>query len=274
MGRHSCGALIGPHGGTLALDPKGLASNDSPQYLISCLLQHQVIPQPPLNGSTSQKRNRARTTQRNKFFSSSKPMAQISMPVSENIDASEIWRIVDFTQTKLIHFGCVAIFSFTISLISLVEFRPLAKMAEVEVNQLDKLSHVFFCKRNFTDTIPTNGALIKVAMLYSGWHKFSMKNAQFDIYRSLGKIVDTKEEWQNEGENMSSVGCISGQSLLYFGDKFFKKIQTHKNSLGVLSFDQINYDFNISTNQGEFKFALALNFTMNRFKYSPNVEKD
>ncbi|MBW0527654.1 hypothetical protein O181_067369 [Austropuccinia psidii MF-1] len=100
---HLFGTLIGPHGRTLALvgsdlanvmwAPTGkskdvcrrkllghwapfctqnsLASNGRKKYLISCLLQHKVIPQPLGNGGTSQKTNEAKIAQKNRLFSSS-----------------------------------------------------------------------------------------------------------------------------------------------------------------------------------------------------------
>ncbi|MBW0485861.1 hypothetical protein O181_025576 [Austropuccinia psidii MF-1] len=71
-----------------------------------------------------------------------------------------------------------------------------------------------------------------------------------------------KIEWQNQGENLSSVGCILGQSLQYVGDKLFQKIQACYKSLGVPSFDQVNYEADISANQGAFNFASTLTFTV------------
>ncbi|MBW0518188.1 hypothetical protein O181_057903 [Austropuccinia psidii MF-1] len=111
-------------------------------------------------------------------------------------------------------------------------------------------------------------------MFAIGWCKCSTKNEKFGLYGSLGKIENTKDEWWNQGANLSSVGCILGQSLRYFGDKLFQKIQTCYKSLGVLSFDQVNDEANISENQGAFKFASELTFTMNGFKNSPNLDKD
>ncbi|MBW0562161.1 hypothetical protein O181_101876 [Austropuccinia psidii MF-1] len=93
-----------------------------------------------------------------------------------------------------------------------------------------------------------------------------MKNEQFGLYESLGKIENAKDEWWNRGANLSLVGCILGQSLRYVGDKLFQKIQTCYKSLGVPSFDQVSYEANISANQGAFEFASALTFTMNGFK--------
>ncbi|MBW0552856.1 hypothetical protein O181_092571 [Austropuccinia psidii MF-1] len=104
------------------LDSNSLASNGRKHYLISCVLQHIVIPQPLGNSGRSRKTNECKTTQMNRFFSSSHPTAQISMPVSANITPSEIRRVVDVNQIKSIHFGCVAIFSSTRLLIALVEF--------------------------------------------------------------------------------------------------------------------------------------------------------
>ncbi|MBW0532287.1 hypothetical protein O181_072002 [Austropuccinia psidii MF-1] len=157
MLRHFCGTLIGPHGRTLDLvcsdqanvmwAPTGkskdvcqikllgnwepfwtqnsLASNGRKQYLISCLLQDKVLPQPLGNSGTTKKTNEARIAQKNRLLSSSRPTAQISMPVSTNMTPSEIWKLVDVNQIKQIHFGHVANFSSTGLLIALVEFRPL-----------------------------------------------------------------------------------------------------------------------------------------------------
>ncbi|MBW0574212.1 hypothetical protein O181_113927 [Austropuccinia psidii MF-1] len=127
---HLCGTLIGPHERTLDLvgsdqadvmwaptgkskyvcqikllghwlpfwNQKALGSNGWKQYLISCLLQHKVIPHPSRNSGTSQKTNEGKITQNNKFFSSSQPTAQISIPVSANMTPSEIWRLLDVNQ--------------------------------------------------------------------------------------------------------------------------------------------------------------------------------
>ncbi|MBW0553355.1 hypothetical protein O181_093070 [Austropuccinia psidii MF-1] len=111
-------------------------------------------------------------------------------------------------------------------------------------------------------------------MFTIGWHKCSTKNKQFRIYRSLGRIADAKDEWQNQGANLSLVSCILAQSLQYAGDKLFQKMQTCYKSLGVPSFDQVSYEANVSENQGAFGFASALTFTMNRFKNSPHLDKD
>ncbi|MBW0562293.1 hypothetical protein O181_102008 [Austropuccinia psidii MF-1] len=190
-----------------------LASNGRKQYLISCLLQNIVFPQPLGNSGRSQKTNEHKTTRMNRLFSSSCPTAQISMPVSANMTPSEIWRGVDVNQIEHIHFGRVEIFSSTRLLIALVEFRPFTTMSEVKVNQWDELSQFFFCERRFTDPIVTNGALLEGFMFAIGWRKCSMKNEQFGLYGSVGKIENTKDEWQNRGANLSSVGCILGQSL-------------------------------------------------------------
>ncbi|MBW0509877.1 hypothetical protein O181_049592 [Austropuccinia psidii MF-1] len=99
-----------------------LALKGRKQYLIFCLLQHKVIPQPLGNSGTSRKTNEARIARKNRLFSSSLPTAQISMPVSANMTPSEIWRLVDVNQIKRIHFGRVAIFSSTGLLTALVEF--------------------------------------------------------------------------------------------------------------------------------------------------------
>ncbi|MBW0554817.1 hypothetical protein O181_094532 [Austropuccinia psidii MF-1] len=92
---------------------KALGSNRRKQYLISCLLQRKVIPHPLRNSGTSRKKIEAKTTQKNKFFSSTQPTAQISMPVLANMTPSEIQRVVDVNQIKHIHFGHMEIFSST-----------------------------------------------------------------------------------------------------------------------------------------------------------------
>ncbi|MBW0534476.1 hypothetical protein O181_074191 [Austropuccinia psidii MF-1] len=51
-------------------------------------------------------------------------------------------------------------------------------------------------------------------------------------------------------------------------------MQTGYKSLGVPSFDQINYETEISTNQGGFEFASTLTFTLNGFKHSLYAVKD
>ncbi|MBW0545758.1 hypothetical protein O181_085473 [Austropuccinia psidii MF-1] len=176
---------------------KALGSNGRNQYLISCLLQHKVIPHPLWNSGTSQKTNEAKTTQKNKFFSSTQLTAQILMPVSANMTPSEIQRVLDVSQIKRIHFGRMAIFSSTGLLIALVKLRPFTTMSEVEVNQWDELSQFLFCEREFTDPIATNGELLEGFMFAIGWRKCSTKNEQFGLYGSLGKIENTKYEWRN-----------------------------------------------------------------------------
>ncbi|MBW0556970.1 hypothetical protein O181_096685 [Austropuccinia psidii MF-1] len=176
---------------------------------------------------------------------------------------SEIQRVLDVNQIKGIHFRCVAIFSSPRLLIALVQFRPFTTMSEVEVNQWDEISQLLFCGRKFTAPITTNGELLEGFMIVIGWCKCSMKNEKFGLYGSIGKIENTKDELRNQGANLSSVGCILGQSLQYVGDKLFQKIQTCYKSLGVPSFDQVNYEADISANQGAFKFASALILTMN-----------
>ncbi|MBW0473954.1 hypothetical protein O181_013669 [Austropuccinia psidii MF-1] len=99
---------------------KALAPDGSQKCLISCLLQHKVISQSLRNNGTSQKPNKAKTTQTNTSFSSTRPTAQISMPESENMTPSETWRVVDVTQIKRIHFDHMAIFPLTGLLIALV----------------------------------------------------------------------------------------------------------------------------------------------------------
>ncbi|MBW0549944.1 hypothetical protein O181_089659 [Austropuccinia psidii MF-1] len=202
----------------------------------------------------------------NRLFCSSRPTAQISMPVSANMTQSEIWRVVDVNKIKRIHFGRVEIFSSTGLLIALVKFHPFTTLSEVKVNQWDELSQFFFRKKRFTDPIATNGALLEGFMFAIGWRKCSTKNEQFGLYGSVGKIENAKDEWRDRGANLSSVGCILGQSLQYVGDNLFEKIQNCYNSLGVPSFDQVNYEGNIPANQGACQFASTLTFTMNGFK--------
>ncbi|MBW0564552.1 hypothetical protein O181_104267 [Austropuccinia psidii MF-1] len=166
------------------------------------------------------------------------------------------------------------IFSSTGLLTSLVEFRPFTTMSDVEVNQWDELSQFLFLERNFTGTISKNWASLEGFMFAIGWRKCSTKNEQFGIYGSLGRIEDAKDKWQNQGANLSSVGCILAQSLLYAGDKLFQNMQACYKSLGVPSFDQVNYEANIFANQEAFEFAPALTFTMNGFNNSPHFDKD
>ncbi|MBW0495541.1 hypothetical protein O181_035256 [Austropuccinia psidii MF-1] len=91
---HLCGTIIGPHGRTLALvgsdqanvmwastgkskdvcqikllgnwvpfcTQKALGSNERKKYLISCLLQHKVIPHTLRNSGTSPKTNEGKIT--------------------------------------------------------------------------------------------------------------------------------------------------------------------------------------------------------------------
>ncbi|MBW0465130.1 hypothetical protein O181_004845 [Austropuccinia psidii MF-1] len=187
---------------------------------------------------------------------------------------SEIPRVVDVTQIKCIHFGCVPIFSSTGLPIALVNFRPFTTMSEVEVSQWDEFSQFLFLKRKFTNTIATNGALLEVFVFAIGWRKCSTKNKQFGLFGSFGEIENTKDEWQNQGANLSLVGCILGQSLHYVRDRLFQKIQACYKSLGVPSFDQVNYEANISANQWPFKFASTLTFRINGFKNLPHLDKD
>ncbi|MBW0539589.1 hypothetical protein O181_079304 [Austropuccinia psidii MF-1] len=130
-------------------------------------------------------------------------------------------------------------------LIALVELRPFTTMSEAEVNQWDELSHFLFCKRRFTNPIATNGELLEGFMFAIGWCKCSTKNEQFGLYGSLGKIENAKDEWRNQGANLSLVGCIL-----------------------------VNCEANILTNQGAFEFASALTFTMNGLKNLPHLDKD
>ncbi|MBW0479069.1 hypothetical protein O181_018784 [Austropuccinia psidii MF-1] len=99
-----------------------------------------------------------------------------------------------------------------------------------------------------------------------------MKNLVF--MEVLEKLKNTKDEWRDQGANLASVGCILGQSLQYVWDKLFQKIQTCYKSLGVPSFDQVNYEANISANQGDFEFSSALTFTMNGFKNPTHIDED
>ncbi|MBW0527089.1 hypothetical protein O181_066804 [Austropuccinia psidii MF-1] len=118
-------------------------------------------------------------------------------------------------------------------------------MSEVEVNQWDELSQFLFCKRKFTDPIATNGELHEGFMFAIGWRKCSIKNKQFGLYGSLGKIENAKDEGKNRGANLSSVGCIL-----------------------------VNYEADIYAYQGAFEFASTLNFTINGFKKAPHLDKD
>ncbi|MBW0573381.1 hypothetical protein O181_113096 [Austropuccinia psidii MF-1] len=111
-------------------------------------------------------------------------------------------------------------------------------------------------------------------MFAIGWPKCSTKNEQFGLYGSVGKIENAKDEWRNRGANLSSVGCILGQSLQYIGDDLSEKIQNCYNSLGVPSFDEVNYEGDIPAKQGACEFASALTFTMNCFKNSPHLDKN
>ncbi|MBW0521941.1 hypothetical protein O181_061656 [Austropuccinia psidii MF-1] len=147
-------------------------------------------------------------------------------------------------------------------------------MSEVKVNQWDELSQLLVRRRRFTNPIAKNGALLRGFMFASGWPKCSTKNKEFGLYGSLGKIDNAKDELQNQGSNLSSVGCILGNSLQYVGEKLFQKIQTCYKSLGVPSSDQVNYEANISANQGAFDFSSTLTFTIKRFKTSPHLDKD
>ncbi|MBW0539824.1 hypothetical protein O181_079539 [Austropuccinia psidii MF-1] len=140
---------------------------------------------------------------------------------------------------------------------------PFTTVSEVKVNQWDELSHFLFRKERFTDLIATNGALLEGFMFAIGWRKCSTKNEKFCLYGSLGKIENAKDEWRNQGANLSSVGCILGQSLQYVGDNLFEKIQNCYKSLRVPSFDQVNYEADIPANQGAFEFASKLTFTIN-----------
>ncbi|MBW0523462.1 hypothetical protein O181_063177, partial [Austropuccinia psidii MF-1] len=177
---HLCGTLIGPHGRTLALvgpdqanimwAPTGkskdvygikllghwapfwtqnsLASNGRNQYLISCLLQDKVIPQPLGNSGTSQKTDETQIAQKYRLFSSSPPTAQISMPVLASMNPSEIQRLVDVNRIKRIHFGRMAIFSSNGLLIALVEFRPFTTISEVKVNNGMNYHNSYFAKED------------------------------------------------------------------------------------------------------------------------------
>ncbi|MBW0548421.1 hypothetical protein O181_088136, partial [Austropuccinia psidii MF-1] len=186
---------------------------------------------------------------------------------------SEIWRVVDVNQIKHIHSGSLTILSSTGLLIALVEFRPFTTMSEVKVNECNELSQFLFCKKRSTNLIATNGALLEGFMFAIGWRKCTMNNEQFGLCGSVRKIENAKDEWRNQGSNISSVGCILSQSLQYVGDNLPQKIKNCYNSLKVLSFDQVNYEGNIHANQGACEFASALTFTMNGFKNSPHLGK-
>ncbi|MBW0571416.1 hypothetical protein O181_111131 [Austropuccinia psidii MF-1] len=200
-----------------------LASNGRKKYLISCLLQHIVIPQPLGNSGRSQKTNERKTTRMNRLFSSSCPTAQISMPVSANMTPSEIWRLVDVNQIKHIHFGHVAICSSTGLIIALVKFRPFTTMSEVKVNQWDELSQFLFHKKRFTDPIVTNGALLGGFMFPIGWRKCSTKNEQFGLYGSVGKIENAKDEWGNQGSNLTLVPTMLKVPYAHVGCQRFTR---------------------------------------------------
>ncbi|MBW0463574.1 hypothetical protein O181_003289 [Austropuccinia psidii MF-1] len=216
---------------------------------------------------------RPKTPKRISFFLHSTNSSNINASIIKYAP-SEILRAVDVNQIKRIKFGRLAIFSSTRLLIALVKFRPFTTMNEVEVNQWHELSQFLFCKQKFTNPIAKNGALLEGFMFAIGWRKCSTKNKQFGLYGILRKIENAKDEWWNQGANLSSLGCILGQSLQYAGDKLFQKIQTCYKSLGGLSFDPVNYEANIPANEGEFEFASALTFTMNGFKNSPHLDKD
>ncbi|MBW0560122.1 hypothetical protein O181_099837 [Austropuccinia psidii MF-1] len=195
------------------------------------------------------------------------------MSVSANMTPSEIQRVMDVTQIKRIHFGRMAIFSSTGLLIALVKFRAFTRMSEVKVNQWDELSQFSFVKENLQTQLQQMGNYWRDLCLQLGGTNAAQRMTQFGIRGSLGRIEDAKDEWQNQVANPSSMGCILGQSLQYVGDELFQKIQNCYKSLGVLSFDQVNYEANISTKRGEFEFPSALTFTMNRFKNLPHVDK-
>ncbi|MBW0542307.1 hypothetical protein O181_082022 [Austropuccinia psidii MF-1] len=147
-------------------------------------------------------------------------------------------------------------------------------MSEVEVNQWDELLQFLFREKRFTYPIARNGALMEGFIFAIGWCKCSTKNEQFCLYGSVGKIENSKDEWRNQGANLSLVGYILGQSLQYVGDNLLQKIQNFYNSLGVPSFDQFNYEGNIPANHSACKFASELTFTMNGFKNSHHLDKD
>ncbi|MBW0476771.1 hypothetical protein O181_016486 [Austropuccinia psidii MF-1] len=187
---------------------------------------------------------------------------------------SETTRVVDVNQIKRIHFGDVALFSSNGLHITLVEFRQFTTMSEVKVNQWDELSQFLFFKSKSTNTIAKNGKLLEGFMFEIGWRKCRTKSEQFGLCGSLRKIEYTKDEWRSQDANLSLVGSILGQSLRYVGDILFQNIETCYKSLGVPSFDQVNYEADISANQGAFEFASALTFTMDGFKNSPHLDKD
>ncbi|MBW0545505.1 hypothetical protein O181_085220 [Austropuccinia psidii MF-1] len=141
-----------------------------------------------------------------RLFSSSRPTAQISMPVSSNMTPTEIRRVLDLNQMERIQFGGVAIFSKSGLLSALVKFRPFTTISEVKVNQWDELSQFLLCEKIFTDPVATNGELLEGFMFAIGWHKCSTKNEQLGMYGSVGKMENAKDEWPNRGANLSSVG--------------------------------------------------------------------
>ncbi|MBW0569555.1 hypothetical protein O181_109270 [Austropuccinia psidii MF-1] len=236
---HLCGTLIGPQRRTLNLvgsdcanvmwaptgkskdvcrrnilghwapfwDQNSLPSNGRKQYLISCLLQHIVIPQPLRNSGRSRKTNERKTTQMNRLFASPRPTAQISMSISANITPSVMQRVVDVNQMKRIHFGRVEIFSLTGLIIALVEFRPFTTMSEFKVNQWDELSQFLLCEKRFTNPIATNSALLEGFLFAIGWRKCSTKNEQFVNY---------------EGDIPANQGACEFASALTFTMNVFK----------------------------------------------------
>ncbi|MBW0562664.1 hypothetical protein O181_102379 [Austropuccinia psidii MF-1] len=122
-------------------------------------------------------------------------------------------------------------------------------MGKVKVNPWDELSQFFFRKKRFTNPIATNGELLEVFMFAIEWRKCSTKNEKFVCMEVLGKL---KTQKMNGGT----------------------KVPILARSLGVPSFDQVNYEGDIPANQGACEFASALTFTMNGFKNSPHLDKD
>ncbi|MBW0514944.1 hypothetical protein O181_054659 [Austropuccinia psidii MF-1] len=131
---------------------------------------------------------------------------------------SEIRRVVYVNQIKIIHFGCVAIFSSTRLLIALVEFRPFTTISEVEVNQWDELSQFLFCKRRFTDPIATSGALLEGFIFAIGWRKFSTKNEQFGQSLRYVPTIQTTPSTSEGSQRLphESLHCAGSQQFKQF----------------------------------------------------------
>ncbi|MBW0536990.1 hypothetical protein O181_076705 [Austropuccinia psidii MF-1] len=105
---------------------------------------------------------------------------------------SGIQRVVDVNKIKRIHFGCVAIFSSTGLLISLVKFRPFTTMSEVEVNQWDQLSQFLFSERKFTNPIATNGNYWRDLCLLYGGTNLAQRTNNLGFIEPLGESKTQK----------------------------------------------------------------------------------